>query len=533
MIDRDSWLNYFHNADPAVQNYLLSNTATAQEVAAQQKLGYDTDAWDRVMDVVWQLLFEKINRLEWQNKIKQVAIDRDPVEVERAMLLNVVLPLSDLVPWDVEGRLQEIGVKLNEMQSVPRVNMRPLSYGAAVRRIAGMAKLSILSEDLIVRMREVLVSFLKGTRTSEQMLEVLQRKQAEEGIGLSRDQADAFMKSMYELLNTTQFMSEKEYADWFSNYQREVEQQRIDREQEAKRLILSKEEAELSHANVPNTVVNHPKTIEEGIRIAKERIGDIGLDEYFTRRLENIISTRLRDIRNSLQVKQLLMRDEKVGGLNKSEVDADKIAGIIEGVWNELREQIEGEERQRIDTITQEQKKKIEERKKRESEEHAKWFQEKVKSVRQEDALREQYQAAQAKTYTVVSTSTPSASTQTNKPSLDGVVAPRRMMGVEDELGTMTWASFRLLSREPEKAAEKILQKIDTLKQESFDRWTAGIEAWKSSPMSQEYLRIVAESFAAGKPVAQLVEEKRQKDPQTPTPEEIGAIVKLNSQLQW
>jgi hypothetical protein len=50
--------------------------------------------------------------------------------------------------------------------------------------------------------------------------------------------------------------------------------------------------------------------------------------------------------------------------------------------------------------------------------------------------------------------------------------------------------------------------------------------------LQQLYLRLVADSFATGKPVAQLAEERRQQNQDVPTPEELGAIMQLNSHVQ-
>jgi len=117
-------------------------------------------------------------------------------------------------------------------------------------------------------------------------------------------------------------------------------------------------------------------------------------------------------------------------------------------------------------------------------------------------------------------------------PTLDTVRAPMRLVGLNEELAGMTMAEFRRLAKTPQDAAAKILQKLQTLQEESFERWTEGVEAWRESPLQQQYLKLVTESFSSGKPVAQLVEEKRALDPSLPSGEELSAIIQLNSQIQ-
>lgn len=527
---RKEWLEHFDQLLPPVQNYLLSDVAAKHENDAQRVLAYDNDAWARVMDVVWELLFEKLNLIEWKSRISQVRGDRTSEELERAMLLHVVLPLADMIPWDVETRLQELGVKASEIQQVPRVSLRPVSYGAAARRICSEARLSVLSEELFTRLRDALVSFIKGVRSRDQLSELLRRQQAEGGMGFSLDQANQFLTTMDNFLEVTQVMSEQEYADWFVRYQREAELARL--EQDQKKQAAERASDEPTMAGAPRGAVDAPAALVNGIKTVFERIGPLQLDDMLLRRLENAVSTRLRDVRNAIQTKQILSREAKVGGVGFTEQEAERIAGIIEQTYTEQRAQIEVEERERIQTVMNDQQKKIEERRKRESEEHARWFQEKVKSIRPEEALKEQFQKSQMQApSTAFGDASPSAGNQI-KPRLDGVVPPLRLMGVEDELGTMSWASFRLLSKNPQEAANKIEQRLETLKAESFDRWTQGLESWRQSPLQQDYLKLVTESFSAAKPVAQLVEEKRMTNPNLPSPEELGAIIALNARLQ-
>ena len=115
---------------------------------------------------------------------------------------------------------------------------------------------------------------------------------------------------------------------------------------------------------------------------------------------------------------------------------------------------------------------------------------------------------------------------------MDSVRAPTRLSSLSDEFATLTLADFRRIGRTPEQAMEKLLQKFETLKQESFERWSEGVQSWRRSPLQQTYLKLVADSFATGKPVAQLAEERRQQNQDVPTPEELGAILQLNNHVQ-
>lgn len=533
-MDREVWQQHFRASPSLVQDYLFDDISGENEDRAKAYLAYEDDAWDRVVDLAWEVIFEEVPKQEFQVKLRAVAGDRKVEDVERELLLNIVLPLADMVAWDVEGRLQELGVPLGQIQSAFRVSLRPVSYGAAARRIATLARLSVLNEEVARRLRDALVSYIKGVRTIEQVKETLQRSQNENGLGFTREQADEYVKKMQEFLFSAQVLSEQEYADWLTNMQREANIKKMEQASPAASKPATEEDSEIAQHALQTPSDKMSSVLDEAVEAAFQKIHLGGLDEYLSKRLRNIISTRLRDVRNAQQVREMLIRETKVGGLERHPEEADQIVSMIEEVYRDFRAKIEGEERQKMDQVKQDQLVKIEERKKRESAEHAQWYQQKVQSGQTLEgwqalkALRDQA-TAQAQQ------SDPSASTSDAsnlRPMVDAVRAPTRLMGLADELGQMTLAEFRRLAKTPEQAVEKLEQKFATLQQESFEHWTEGVQAWRNSPLQQMYLRLVAESFASGKPVVQLVEEKRQQDPNLPTQEELGAILELNNKVR-
>lgn len=547
-MDRTTWTRYFDAAPVAVQDYLLDDLSVDQEQHAQTKLAYDHDAWDRLMDVVWELVFVGLSRQEFRTKIGQLAGDRKPEEVEQALLLNVVLPLADMVSWDVETRLQELGTPMSDIQIVPQISLRPVSYGGAARRIASQAKISLLGEEMIRRLREGLMSYLKGVRTIEQMKELLQRSQSDAGLGLSPDQANKFCEAMLAFVSTTEVMSEQEYADWLTNKEREATIMQA----EAMGTPLPKTDEEEAAALAASAPKGERTKIDDVVDQVMAEVAVPNLEEYIQKRLRNVISTRVRDVRSSIQTRSILERESKVGGVGLEAAEAQRVAGVIEKAYESSREQIMNEEKTAIQATLATQQIKIDERKKRDSEEHAKWFEEKTKKAQAEDAMRKAAfgigvqappadltpgQAAFAAAATNmkgvnVKLSSPSMAATDTRPSMDDVRAPVQLVGLAEELGNMGLAEFRRLAKDPVQAEQKILQKLETLKAESFDRWTEGVEAWRRCPLQQQYLRLVTESFSSGKPVAELAGEKRKQDSALPSGEELAAIISLNSQIQ-
>ncbi|HVM91092.1 MAG TPA: hypothetical protein VMU11_04325 [Verrucomicrobiae bacterium] len=518
---RDQWLAFFDAQPGAVQNYLLGQDATDREVQAQTSLAYDNDAWDRVMDVVWELIFLKTSRGEFINRIRSLAGDRKPEIVEKTVLQWVVLPLADLVIWDVEARLMELGVPQSEIQSAPRVSLRPVSYGAAARRIAALAKISLLDEGITARLREILISYIKGVRDAGQVEALIQRPQAEGGLGFAKPQAEEYVRQMQDFLVTTQVMSETDYAEWFQNEQNEAEQEQAQIASTAAKTGDRATEGliEGQKARTVDPVLD--ATIDETIKninLSKP------LPEHLQTRLRNLISSRLRDVRNREQVLAVLQREEKVGGMGFEPAEAERIETVIDAVYKDKRTAIEDEAKQKIILVQEEQKKRMEERRQRESQEHAEWYRQKVLSTKGDEALRQII--AEGGRKAPMPAGAP-------RPTVDGISGPTMLMDLASELKQMDIEAYRRLSRDPKQAEQRVIEKLETLKRESFDRWTEGVEAWRSSALQKQYLKLITESFASGKPVSELIEEKRKTDPSLPTAEELASIIELNGKIQF
>ncbi len=511
----EEWIMHFENAPEPVRQYLLDEKAVQNEDAAQRKTGFENDAWPRVMGAVWDAVFSNISERDFRDRIKKLSVNRRAEDVEKAVLFHVVLPLADLVTWDVDGRLQELGVPLADVQSSFRICLRPVSYGAAVRRIVMQAKISLLSEELVRRARDLFVSFHKGIRTLEQLKEMLQRAQSESGVGLTREQADAFAAAMGDFLATTQVMSEQQYAEWWNAYQQKEQEKAV-----APAVGGQLEGDELS-LNASKSLRDANSELEKATDDAVGLAAVKELDDYLTRRLRNIISTRFRDVRNPAQAKEMLQRPRGVGGLGLEAVEGERVGAVIEQIYAERHGRFIEEEKKKIEMVKQEQQVKNEERKKQESEEHRKWFEEKTQQM---DAA-----AVFQKSAAVVA-----AGEALREPrAMDAIVPHTRLMGLAEELGSMTWETFRRMSKDPQQAVERTLGVLETLKRESFERWTEGVQAWRASPIQRSYLQLVAESFAAGKPVAEMVEERKATDPAMPSGSEIAALIALNARITF
>lgn len=117
---------------------------------------------------------------------------------------------------------------------------------------------------------------------------------------------------------------------------------------------------------------------------------------------------------------------------------------------------------------------------------------------------------------------------------VQGNELPKSMvMGPVDELKSITLADFRKMADSPEDAAEKILEKISYLEDESLIKRAEGIKAWKQSEIYKLYLQIGNLSLAQKKPVERVIFELREAGQPYLTPIEFQAIADLNNRLSY
>lgn len=558
------------------------------------------------------------------------------LDVKKKDELIARLLAERFLPWGdaLTPSVQTVARKENlALPSVPyyAVYTKPLTHGGAAGEVARMAGIQ-LAGQVRERLRDLIVSKVKGIRIDAQIEEQLARPADFGGLGLSKDQARAAMDAINDILKRARVMTEDEYSIWLAEDMRRkaapvppaggVPEPALDEDGEEIAAIRSK---------MPRPVRDTASVLALSTQTILKRLATKPADEYLAKRLENIVSTRLRDVRNRGEVLMKLMRDAKVGGLGLERKESEKTADQIEEGYKEFHEIISQEEKSKLDEQLKEQEQKIDARKKRETEEHARWFEEKVKAKQTEDEtqkkmveqmrvlaqglttpiqvhpldikekrkeekafgdlvpappgaaqkaagglrsaesgkqaaagavpmtasglLRETGPAPSKAVSAPVKPSAPlpasmppwqpvvkvsaetakaaAAAPSTARPRMEDVKVIRtKLVGPLQELSELTLATFRRMGKSPTEAAERVMQKIELLAQESFEHRVEGIKAWQSSPLQKVYVSLVAEAFSSGTPVNALVAKKRTAGESSPSVEELGAIVELNGRLR-
>ncbi len=494
----------------------------------------------------------------------------------KTILEKVFWPLRDLFGSELTNYLDELAIRYTSW-SQERVLFKPVSYSGAASEVIARLGMHSLGKQARTSLRELILKFSKGEMVPDQIKETLIRLPEFGGLGFDKDLAEKALVEIQELSKQVEFLSEEDYAEHLTSKSVKM---KGDSEAEGE-MNDNEEEINTIRANMPAV----PKVLTEldkAVLDAWGKLKDKPNDDYIERRLKNVISSRLRDVRNAQELLQLLQRETKVGGVGLDREKAKEIADVIEKTYADFHGQIEMEEKKKLDIQLTEQKKKIDERRRLEAEEHARWYKEKIKS--KQDSKVEQQQLAEAlkkglagkpvvksqimtaeaavekKKYgemvaapikanvragtgmvnlppiqnqgVKVSMSTAKMAMAPKTP-VDGVKATPHLRGLVGELETMSLSQFRRMASTPQEATKKIIERLDTLKQESFEQKVAGIRAWQASPVMKTYVGLVTESFKSRRPLVQIADEKRKAGEDTLTGDEVEALIALNNELHF
>ena len=119
------------------------------------------------------------------------------------------------------------------------------------------------------------------------------------------------------------------------------------------------------------------------------------------------------------------------------------------------------------------------------------------------------------------------------KPSLDDVKFFKQTSGPIDELENMTIIEFRRIAADPKVIIRKIKEKIDLLEEQGFSKKMEGISAWHKSEVNRFYRLLGQTSMSEGKPIEEIIRTRLFAGKPTLSLDEFEAVMELNRQLRF
>jgi hypothetical protein len=483
------------------------------------------------------------------------------------------------LPWGDTIHPSAQAVAAQEKLTLPKtpyytVYFKPLTYSQAAQEVAKMVDLP-LSGQTIDRLRDVLVSRAKGVRLEPQVEAQLMRPIETGGLGLEPERARATVIALNDILTRTHVVADDAPAPSQKPSSAPVSVAASASAAPSPAVVdpLTKEDDEEIAAISARMPTRPPvaDALRQSTQAVIARLTWKPKDTYLQRRLENIVSTRMRDVRSRNEVLLTAMRDAKVGGLGIDRAQAEALAAEIEAGYTEFHGAVLQESQAERTAQQAAQAARVEERKRREVEEHAQWFEARVQrpptqilhpldakeQVRERAAFGEMVptaagnrpmgaaKMAEALGYTAptpasidphapavrISASSVAAADTTPRPRMEDVrpgKPPSGVTGPLQELRSMTLAAFRRLAKTPEASAARVRQMVELVGQESFTRRVEAVRAWQESPLQRQYLTLVAQAFASATPLQTLLAQKKATGEDVLSTAEVNAVVSLN-----
>lgn len=120
-----------------------------------------------------------------------------------------------------------------------------------------------------------------------------------------------------------------------------------------------------------------------------------------------------------------------------------------------------------------------------------------------------------------------------SKPKMEDIKVAPRTMGPIEELRFLDLDNFRRLGNSPQEITEKIRQKIKLLEKDGYDKRIEAFEAWRKSPVNRLYLTIGQLAVNQGLSLEEASLNRKEKYSDSLSIEEIKGIVDLNSSLMF
>ncbi|MBI2475533.1 hypothetical protein HYV69_03875 [Candidatus Uhrbacteria bacterium] len=318
-----------------------------------------------------------------------------------------------------------------------------------------------------------------------------------------------------------------------------------------------KDEEEIKKVIETRKIILQPTitSLEDAVSRICLQISTVIKDKKLENRCKEIVSTRVRDVRDKNQTRELLCRSIEKGGLGISEQELEKIIQVIEEnieAFRVRKQKVLESEQQKQQAKKQEQKIDHEQMKQKETKLFDRRYvsltgkvpTESISSVApalaratvatsiqnhlEQQASRIDTQKVKQVIEKTIPSPTPNTgpgfARQHQKPLVQDVQFARRLAGPTDELRSIDLERFRRLSQDPTQAVQRIKDMLDLLEEQSYEKRVQGLLSFKDSPLFKLYAGVIQQALVTGNGIdASLGNLKRS---------EYDALMKLNSEIR-
>ncbi|MBI4280623.1 hypothetical protein HY628_00320 [Candidatus Uhrbacteria bacterium] len=512
-----------------------------------------------------ELVHSLVNELGWTgDRAKKVAADLAGFRY---------LPISDFFKENVWAQIEAWGADPKKYPVV-KIEARKVTLPTLIDEVIKELNLG-LAPRLDERLRFLLTSYLKGVRDEVEFQARLTRPEKIGGTELPEKDSQRIIGLLRLKMANTHLVEEQEIRNQKSEPSRppfpthlvEGEAELVkERPRLEEALPAAKKFAGPSAAPTEEIKESEEEEISRFKQTLQTKIGRAaGLDlkqsvisimnaaklKLADRELENrlrtIIEARLKDVRDAAETRVLLLRPTSQNGLGLAPEQAEKLLKLLEAEFLALQKQQQIVKKKEFETFRQAQQQKeaqseIQQNQKEAELREKRYFEtvKKSKSLKEKEVLlppplRSALPAPALPSRKITPTFSPASVRHgpNEKPKVTDVAFDRKTAGPVEELRTMTLVGFRRLSAEAKERGLKIRDKIELLKNESYEQYVLAVKAWQASEPFRLYLELSRQALSSGQSVPEIIKTRSAAPQPTLDLEEFQVILELNSQLQF
>lgn len=531
-----------------VRDYFLSDEVFAHYERIASEYGLDDDnAVSTLSALVYRFVVgtDTIKNLQRQIQLEFLLTESKAEELISSVFLHIVSPVAN----EIIGLSDEIK-KCGENSTHIESQMTPKAFIQFF--------ITAYSEELDAverhRLENILLSYANNVRSKEDTIDFLQRPHKLGGMEIDGSAAQEIVEA-FDLKKSTVILSESVASARDSSTPAAP--------QNDKSTVISTEPVLLREADrIQDERLQSKQIIEPRVSV-DEMVRQICADTQFQytdpaiqKRCLEIVTARVRNVRDALQTRTLLEQPPEAGGIG---VSGRRLADMIERI-ERVVDAAEKEKRHEIEDKEKENRKKEKELEnnrqnliEKEAQVMAKRFVQATGKVPQERVapaapslsrasaavsahmqLQQQearidtdkVRAAVQKTIKQELTPVPA-----QRPKVQDVQFERRLAGPIEELQAMSLTEFRRMSHDSSQAVDRIKDMIDLLEDQGYSKKVAGLQSLRHSPLMALYGLITQQALLSGTSVEAVL--STQKDKQGLKKAEYDALMKLNAELRF
>lgn len=122
---------------------------------------------------------------------------------------------------------------------------------------------------------------------------------------------------------------------------------------------------------------------------------------------------------------------------------------------------------------------------------------------------------------------------ETTRPVMSDIRRPAKTVGPVDEILRLTPDDYRRLGKTLAESNDKIAEKLDLLEEDSYLKRAEGVKAWKKNAVHRLYLEIGRESMERNMAISDVIRQRQEASRPALTEEEFHAVADLNKRISF